>query len=110
MSELFDENDPIETECDACGSLVIDHGDGNFEPVERDDEPGVTARLSVAFLLTRIGSWTSARWDQHLRNEIGDAAADEAIRWIERTFRVTEFGNQPASKPWAPHRVGGDQT
>jgi hypothetical protein len=62
--------------------------------------PGPTARMAVAFLLTRIGSWTTARWDQHLRHEIGDAAADEAIRWIDRTFGVTDFGDRPASKPW----------
>ena len=34
------DNEPIEAECDACGSLVLDHGDGNFEPVERDKTDG----------------------------------------------------------------------
>jgi hypothetical protein len=66
------------------------------------DAPSPTVRLAVAFLLTRIGSWTNARWDQHLRHEIGDAAADAAIRWIAETFRVKEFGELPASTPWAP--------
>jgi hypothetical protein len=39
---------------------------------------------ALGFLLTRIGSWTSARWDQHLRHEVGDAIADKAIEAICR--------------------------
>ncbi len=36
----------------------------------------------IAWLLTRIGSWTNARWDQHLRNEFGDVAANAAIEFL----------------------------
>lgn len=35
---------------------------------------------ALEFLLTRIGSWTSARWDQHLRHEFGDGRAEPMIR------------------------------
>lgn len=34
---------------------------------------------ALEFLLTRIGSWTSARWDQHLRYEYGDEATNNVI-------------------------------
>jgi hypothetical protein len=37
----------------------------------------------LCFLLTRIGSWTSARWDQHARYEKGDEAADMLIAWLK---------------------------
>lgn len=36
------------------------------------------------FLLTRIGSWTNARWDQHLRYEYGDEKAGPVIDAIRR--------------------------
>lgn len=67
---------------------------------ESHPPPSPTTRMAVAFLLTRIGSWTNTRWDQHLRYEIGDAAADAAIEWIERTFQVKDFAARPASEPW----------
>lgn len=72
--------------------------------------PGPTVRMAVAFLLTRIGSWTHARWDQHLRNEVGDEAANEAIEWIEETFwrkNVEPVFVPYRPKPyraWASHR------
>lgn len=34
------------------------------------------------WLLTRIGSWTNARWDQHLRHEFGDESTDRLIAWL----------------------------
>jgi hypothetical protein len=37
---------------------------------------GCGERTALAFLLTRIGSWTNARWDQHVRYEFGDDIAD----------------------------------
>ena len=48
---------------------------------------------ALQFLLTRIGSWTHARWDQHLRHEFGDEKAEQAIRWIEATFDVKAFAD-----------------
>lgn len=35
--------------------------------------------LALDWLLTQIGSWTNARWDQHLRHRFGDVRADEII-------------------------------
>lgn len=72
-----------------------------------------SGRLAVQFLLTRIGSWTHARWDQHLRNEIGDAAANVAIRWIEEAFDVKGYGELRACEAEALRRAaaksGGDR-
>jgi hypothetical protein len=41
--------------------------------------PECAARTAIAFLLTRIGSWTNARWYQHVRFEYGDDVADVLI-------------------------------
>lgn len=30
------------------------------------------SKEALRFLLNRIGSWTEARWDQHLRDQYGD--------------------------------------
>lgn len=38
---------------------------------------------ALELLLTRIGSWTTARWDQHLRNEVGDEDANAIIAWLK---------------------------
>lgn len=37
-------------------------------------------RLGMSLLLLRIASWTNARFDQHLRDEIGDEDADAVLR------------------------------
>lgn len=39
----------------------------------------VDATEALRFLLDRIGSWTNARWDQHLRHEFGDDRATKMI-------------------------------
>lgn len=39
-------------------------------------------QIGLAFLLNRIGSWTEARWDQHLRHEFGDDIANLMIAEI----------------------------
>lgn len=39
-------------------------------------------REGLATVLTRIGSWTNARWDQHLRFEVGDEDADAIVAWL----------------------------
>jgi hypothetical protein len=36
----------------------------------------------LQWLLDRIGSWTNARWDQHLRHEFGDEATDALIEYL----------------------------
>ena len=30
-----------------------------------------SVKPALQFLMTRIGSWTNARWDQHLRDQFG---------------------------------------
>ena len=57
----------------------------------------VETKHAIRFLLTRIGSWTHARWDQHLRHEVGDDRAKIAIDYIEEVFSVKEYAEQPAS-------------
>ncbi len=41
---------------------------------------------AVTWLLTRIGSWTNARWDQHLRFEFGDEIAGPVIEQLRVTI------------------------
>lgn len=41
------------------------------------------ARKALAYLLRRIAGWTHARWDQHLRYEYGDTAANAAILTLQ---------------------------
>lgn len=48
----------------------------------------------LAFLLTRIGSWTPARWDQHLRHEFGDERAQVAIDYLEKLCGAKEYGER----------------
>lgn len=107
MGDITRAVDIIKAVNESGGTLSINHLVDAFAEVRAEVAPSVTARMAVAFLLTRIGSWTNARWDQHLRHEIGDAAADEAIRWIEQTFKVKEFGSRPASEPWPPTDTSG---
>lgn len=46
-----------------------------------DDTPAAVVQ-GLQFLLTRIGSWTESRWDQHLRYQIGDEHAETVIAWL----------------------------
>lgn len=56
-----------------------------------------TAKKHLRFLLVRIGSWTSARWDQHLRFEFGDKKTDETIAWLrESGFDVDAMRGRPS--------------
>lgn len=58
------------------------------------DCPRCAARTALAFLLIRIGSWTSARWDQHVRHEYGDEVADLLINMLEKAhIPVSEFAH-----------------
>jgi len=57
-----------------------------------------TAKKHLRFLLVRIGSWTSARWDQHLRHEFGDKKTDETIAWLKESgFDVDEMRGRPSA-------------
>jgi len=46
-----------------------------------------SAHEAMHWLFTRIGSWTHARWDQHLRNEVGDVSADRIIEALGYELR-----------------------
>ena len=39
-------------------------------------------REAIIHLFLSIGSWTSSRWDQHLRHEYGDDKTDKIISWL----------------------------
>lgn len=39
-------------------------------------------REAIIHLFLSIGSWTSSRWDQHLRYEYGDEKTDKIISWL----------------------------
>lgn len=52
---------------------------------------GRNLEVALAFLLTRIGSWTDARWDQHLRHEFGDEFAGPVIIALKRLSRLSEL-------------------
>lgn len=67
--------------------LDADGGQDAVELVERIDAleaEDCTVEAALAFLLTRIGSWTDARWDQHLRHEFGDEAAGRMIAALKK--------------------------
>jgi hypothetical protein len=39
---------------------------------------------ALAWLLERIGSWSNARFDQHLRYNFGDQATEDFLTWLDR--------------------------
>lgn len=53
---------------------------------------GRNIETALTFLLTRIGSWTNSRWDQHLRAEFGDEFAGPVIIALKRLSRLSELG------------------
>lgn len=72
---------------DARGILDADGGQDAAELVKRIDALETEDRAveaGLAFLLTRIGSWSYARWDQWLRHEFGDEAADRMIPALKK--------------------------
>jgi hypothetical protein len=61
--------------------------------------PRLTQRQADAFcwLLLRIANWTPARWDQHLRDEVGDEDTNAIIAAVKNIFGdPVEVGNRPA--------------
>lgn len=64
-------------------------------------------RRGFARLLLRIANWTHARWDQWLRDEIGDPDADEVIKWIEDSgIDVQAEGQRRYNDPLPPSYLG----
>lgn len=69
--------------------------------VERRRE--VTPRKMLALLLLRIGSWTNARYDQHLRFEFGDENAEKFLRWLKSAIGVdvdAEGSKRASEQDW----------
>lgn len=58
-------------------------------------------KRSFARLLVRIGSWSGARWDQHLRYDSGDEDADAIIAWA-RAALAPELEEEEGGRPWRP--------
>ena len=42
----------------------------------------MSAHDDLRWILDRIGSWTNARWDQHLRSEFGDERANAVMEMV----------------------------
>lgn len=63
----------------SCGDLLQSYAAANIAPTVMLTE---RQRLAVGYLLTRIGSWTSSRFDQHLRHDVGDRDADAILVWL----------------------------
>jgi len=60
---------------------------------DNEDKHRAPERM-LEMLLVRIGSWTNARWDQWVRYEAGDDAADELEAWLlERGVDPKSAGN-----------------
>lgn len=57
-----------------------------------------TVERALCFLLIRIGSWTNARFDQHLRHEFGDEFADDVMAWLAENVSP-ELGKGPHGEP-----------
>ncbi len=52
-------------------------------------------RSAFARMLCFIGSWTNARYDQHLRYDVGDEDADAIINWLHAEgINPEEVGNR----------------
>lgn len=54
-------------------------------------------KAAVLTMLQRIGSWTAARWDQHLRYDVGDEDTDVILKWAhEQLGPGSPSGNDAA--------------
>jgi hypothetical protein len=58
------------------------------------------------WLLVSIGSWTHARFDQHLRYEFGDEAADACLAWLGYERRAAGTIPRLADPPARPTEAG----
>lgn len=66
--------------CRTCGSAgTVSDGEGR----PRQPCGFCAARTALAFLLTRIGSWTNATWKQHVQHEYGDAVAGLLVGMLQ---------------------------
>lgn len=83
-------------DCHACkGTAYVHCGDNNTGRSYPCSE--CSAATALAWLLIRIGSWTSARWDQHVSDEFGDEVTD-ALRRALRKVPIAEVGALRSNK------------
>ena len=78
-------------------SLRADLAESNKKIVELQSSLSLTERQRTAFakMLCFISSWTSARYDQHLRYDVGDEDADAIINWLHAEgINPEEIGNK----------------
>lgn len=84
------------TDCPHCKGLGYvlcgDENTGQMHPCSP-----CAARTALAWLLTRIGSWTHARWDQHVRHEFGDEIADALVHSL-RDVPLEQLGKMRLSE------------
>lgn len=81
---------------DCLGKGLVHLGDNN---TGRDHEcTSCATKTALAFLLTRIGSWSNARWDQHVRYEYGDDVANAMVRMLAAAdIPLDAFAASPSS-------------
>ena len=51
-------------------------------------------KAAVLTLLQRIGSWTNARWDQHLMYDVGDEDTRVIIKWAREQLGPGKVSEQ----------------
>lgn len=56
--------------------------DDKAVPVSAED--GRQEHADLMWVLTRIASWTNARWDQQLRYKFGDERTNAVIAWLKK--------------------------
>jgi hypothetical protein len=45
-------------------------------------------REAICRILNRVGSWTTARFDQHLRWDLGDEDTNEILSFLDREAHI----------------------
>jgi len=89
---------PLCRECKGTGAVHC--GDNNTGMSHPCTTCGT--RTALAFLLVRIGSWTDARWDQHVRYEFGDDIANALARMLDDARVPIEIERRRESASHAP--------
>ncbi len=76
---------PVELALKSASHVVkIDRLQKKLDPMLHEDgiDGLIAPQKALEWLLNRVGSWTSARFDQHARNEFGDEATDRLLSWL----------------------------
>lgn len=74
---------PVELALKNASHVVkIDRLQKRLEPMLHSANDQDSPQKILEWLLTRVGSWTSARFDQHARHEFGDEATNRFLAWL----------------------------